>query len=123
MMHSKALLFGDSKIAAAIMQTDDFGKIKALGRAVAGYDDIIWNGMRQVVVYDGLCAKFTQNEDLRRQLLETGDAILAEAAVQDTIWGIGLSMHDERRFDMSKWRGQNLLGFALMQTREKLKLQ
>ncbi len=27
----------------------------------------------------------------------------------DKIWGIGFSMTDENRLDMSKWRGQNLL--------------
>lgn len=28
--------------------------------------------------------------------------------------------HDENRLNIEKWRGQNLLGFALMQVREKL---
>ena len=50
--------------------------------------------------------------------MATGDAMLAECAVQDHIWGIGLSMKDERRFDVSEWRGQNLLGYALMEVRK-----
>lgn len=46
--------------------------------------------------------------------------ILAECAVRDRIWKIGLSMKDEKRFDCSEWKGQNLLGCALMMVREKL---
>ena len=58
---------------------------------------------------------------LKGKLLETGDAILAECARSDKIWGIGLSMHDKDRFDMSKWTGKSLLGFALMMVRDELK--
>ena len=47
-------------------------------------------------------------------------ALLAECAVKDRIWGIGLSMHDPARLDPAQWRGQNLLGYALMLTRRKL---
>ena len=46
--------------------------------------------------------------------------ILAECAVQDRIWGIGLSMKDDARFDMNQWQGQNLLGFSLMRVRTEL---
>lgn len=120
MMYQKAILFQDTKIAEQILQTNNQGKIKMLGRSIHNYDEIIWNGMRQIIVYKGLLAKFQQNEDLRQKLCNTGDAILAECAVQDRIWGIGLSMQDENRFHMTKWRGQNLLGFALMQVRNDL---
>ncbi|MCC2175054.1 NADAR family protein, partial [Oscillospiraceae bacterium CLA-AA-H269] len=41
-------------------------------------------------------------------------------AVNDRIWGIGLSMRDPSRLDRAKWRGQNLLGYALMMVRERL---
>lgn len=120
MMYSKAILFQDEESAAEIMDTNDVGKIKALGRGVKQYNDVVWNGMRQMVIYEGLLAKFSQNEELKEKLLSTGDAILAECAVQDRIWGIGCSMKDEKRFNMSKWNGQNLLGFALMKVRKEL---
>lgn len=120
MMYQKALRFGDTKIADKILATDDVAKIKKLGREVQGYDDSVWNGVRQIIVYEGLTAKFSQNEDLKAKLLETKDVILAECAVRDKIWGIGLSMIDEKRFDKDKWKGQNLLGYALMLVREHL---
>ena len=37
------------------------------------------------------------------------------------VWGIGLSMTDPKRLEQSLWRGQNLLGFALMMARDKVK--
>ena len=46
------------------------------------------------------------------------DAVLAECTVRDCIWGIGLSMTDPKRLELEKWRGQNLLGFALMMVRD-----
>lgn len=117
MMYQKAVLFRDIEMAEQILATDNVGKIKALGRSVRNYEEIVWNGMRQITVYRGLCQKFEQNAALKNKLLATRDSILAECAVQDKIWGIGLSMKDERRFDLKRWQGQNLLGFSLMQVR------
>ena len=77
--------------------------------------------MRQLIVYQGLLEKFQQNIELKDKLLATQDHILAECAVKDKIWGIGLSMKDERRFDLNEWKGQNLLGFTLMRVRAVLK--
>lgn len=121
MMYQKALCFDDKEIAKEILATSDVAKIKTLGRKVSNYNDHIWNGMRQIVIYKGLLAKFSQNELLKKQLLDTQDMMLAECAVHDKIWGIGLSMKDDNRFNMLKWSGHNLLGYALMLVRSQLK--
>lgn len=121
MMYHKAICFSDMIIAAEIMMTSDVAIIKSLGRAVSGYDDNVWSEVREKIVFDGLMAKFSQNYHLKQQLLNTSDCILVECAVNDKIWGICLSMKDPNRFDMAKWRGQNLLGYTLMKVREELK--
>ena len=121
MMYKKAVCFGDKDMANKILATDDVAYIKELGRKVSGFDNHVWNGMRQIIVYEGLVAKFTQNPELKKSLLDTGNAVLAEAAVNDKIWGIGLSMSDPKRLDPSEWKGQNLMGYALMLVREKLR--
>lgn len=59
-------------------------------------------------------AKFSQNEDLQEQLQGT-TGYYDECAANDLVWGIGLSMDDPDRIDRSRWRGQNLLGLALME--------
>ena len=121
MMYKKAVCFGDWDTAKEILCTDDVAQIKELGRQVSDYSESYWNGIRQIVVFEGLLAKFSQNENLKNQLKATGDAILAECAVKDRIWGIGLSMKDSDRFEISRWKGQNLLGYTLMIVRERLK--
>ena len=120
MMYRKAITFGDTETAQAILSTDNVGKIKALGRSVLGYSDTVWNGIRQIVVYRALLEKFRQNPDLKSQLLATHPHTLAECALQDKIWGIGMTMHDEYRFEPDLWPGQNLLGFTLMMVRDQL---
>lgn len=120
MMYQKACRFHDASVAKEILSTNDVAEIKKLGREVHGYDENTWNGVRQIVVYEGLKAKFSQNAELKAKLVDTGEAILAECAVRDQIWGIGLSMRDSNRLDRSKWKGKNLLGYALMMVREQL---
>ena len=57
---------------------------------------------------------------------EEVDEILAvmeivEASPTDRVWGVGIAIDDERIWDMSRWRGLNLLGIALTQVREALR--
>ncbi len=120
MMYKKAESFKDKDTAEKILATDDVARIKALGRLVANYNESYWSGVRQIIVFEGLLAKFSQNEDLKEKLKSTGNDILAECAVRDRILGIGLSMKDPDRFETDKWNGQNLLGYALMMVREQL---
>ena len=120
MMYKKAVCFQDYDTADRILEMEDVSQIKKLGRKVSNYDENSWNGVRQIVVYRGLLEKFGQNDELKKLLLETGDSVLAECAVKDRIWGTGLSMTDPDRLDRACWKGQNLLGYALMMVREAL---
>lgn len=121
MMYQKAIYFNDFASAKQILETDDVAEIKSLGRGVTGFEESFWNGIRQIVVYEGLIAKFSQNENLKKLLVGTGSDVLAECAVKDKIWGIGISMKDSDRLDKGKWKGQNLLGYTLMMVRDKLR--
>lgn len=120
MMYKKAECFKDNDIAKKILATDDVAQIKALGRLVANYNESYWSSVRQIIVFEGLLEKFSQNEDLKEKLKSTGNDILAECAVRDRIWGIGLSMKDPDRLELDKWNGQNLLGYALMMVRDRI---
>ena len=120
MMHHKAILFHDYTTAKKILATTDVAKIKALGREVRNFSEVTWKANRERIVYNGLYAKFTQNGGLHDGLLSTGNTILAECAVKDKVWGIGMSMKDPNRFYPEKWEGMNLLGELLMQVRTKL---
>ena len=123
MMYEKALLFQDQEAAEKILQTDSAADIKALGRSVQHFADKIWIKVREEIVYKGVREKFRQNPELAENLEKTGEEIIAECAVKDRIWGIGLSMKDENRHCIDRWRGQNLLGKILMRVREEIKHQ
>jgi ribA/ribD-fused uncharacterized protein len=118
MMHGKALLFGDGEIAAQILAAAHPRDHKALGRKVRGFDDAMWKRERERIVRDGNRAKFTQNAELRAQLVATRGTLLVEASPRDRIWGIGLAATDPRAKDPTKWRGQNLLGKLLTALRD-----
>lgn len=120
MMWRKAILFGDSEIAAQILEAQHPHAAKKLGRAVRDFDPDIWAKDRSAIVIEGNLAKFSQNPKLSTFLLRTGQKVLVEASPRDTIWGIGLGEKNPKASDPAHWRGQNLLGFALMHVRAKL---
>ena len=121
MMAAKAELFGDKEIRDQILKCSDPKQIKALGRKVRGFDQKVWDKFKYTIVLNGNWCKFSQNRDLREFLLSTGDSVLVEASPYDAIWGIRLAASSPEAQDPMKWRGQNLLGFALMEVRDELR--
>lgn len=120
MMAAKARLFGDEEIARQIIRTTDPGAAKKLGRKVKAFDPGIWDAHKFDIVVEGNFHKFSTHAALKNFLLATGSSILVEASPLDTIWGIGLTQEDPCVYDPTKWLGENLLGFALMQVRDQL---
>ena len=120
MMWRKALLFGDEEAAQRIIVASHPRQAKMLGRRVRGFDEQTWADARRAIVVEAGLAKFGQRPELRDFLLGTGERILVEASPTDRIWGIGLAAVDERTADPARWRGLNLLGFALMEARRQL---
>ena len=121
MMASKARLFGDDEILKQILACDNPKHIKDFGRKVRGFDEEVWNKFKYAIVLLGNWHKFSQNPALKAFLLSTGDKILVEASPYDNIWGIGLAESCTESQDPMLWRGQNLLGFALMEVRDELR--
>jgi ribA/ribD-fused uncharacterized protein len=120
MMVQKARLFQDAAVATNILADPSPKAAKAFGRTVRGYDGSRWEAARFDVVVAGNLLKFTQHLALRAFLLGTEDRVLVEASPVDAIWGVGLSAKDADVRHPSRWRGQNLLGFALMHVRATL---
>lgn len=117
-MKKKQELFdpNNSYLSNCILNESDPAKIKKFGRSVHNYDETIWNEKRYDCMCEGLYYKFSQNLDLKKILLDTGNSILVEASPYDRIWGIGISVEDAKKG--KKWNGQNLLGNALMKVRK-----
>ena len=121
MMYQKAKLFGDDRACQAVLQANNPSDAKAIGRKVQGFDARIWDAHKMTIVIDANVAKFTQHAKLSEFLLGTQDSVLVEASPVDTIWGIGLAQDHPAARDPNQWRGRNLLGFALMTVRERLR--
>jgi ribA/ribD-fused uncharacterized protein len=71
-----------------------------------------WEEVKDAVMREAVLAKFTQHEDLRQILLDTGDALLVEHTANDAYWGDG-----------GDGSGKNMLGKTLMGVRQELRAQ
>lgn len=121
MMWRKALLFDDTEAGERVLAAAHPHQAKAIGREVRRFDPTVWEAERYPIVLAGSLAKFGQHADLRAYLLGTGDRVLVEASPVDRVWGVGLAPDDPRAEDPARWRGLNLLGFALMEARDLLR--
>lgn len=129
-MYLKAFHFKDSTTMKEIIKSgkssDDY---KSLGREVKNFNKNCWDAVSYDFMLEALNFKYTQNTDLLNILLNTEDAIIVEASPYDKIWGIGLGKSVNNGKTQSewdnplKWKGLNLLGFALMDLRDSIKLE
>ncbi len=122
MMYKKAVLFDDYEHAFDILNVSEPKKIKELGRLVNDFDEELWDEHKESIVIQGNILKFSQNKKLRDYLFSTGNKILVEASPYDKIWGIGLKKASTNICNPLKWKGLNLLGFILMDVRDRLKI-
>ncbi|KAG9647445.1 DUF1768-domain-containing protein, partial [Aureobasidium melanogenum] len=122
MMYSKAQTFNSPAIAAEILATTASTAQKKLGRQIKGFSDEVWDAVKVGIVERGNLLKFEQNEEFKKVLLDTGDRLLVEAAANDKIWGIGYTAAGAKKVSRERW-GQNRLGKALMNVREKIRAE
>ncbi|MEZ5426315.1 MAG: NADAR family protein [Pyrinomonadaceae bacterium] len=120
MMAEKARLFGDDERRADILAAKSPGEAKKLGRLVKNFEEGKWIAHRFEIVTSGNLEKFGQNAEMKEFLLRTGSKVLVEASPRDRIWGIGLGRNNPQAEDPGRWNGLNLLGFSLMEVRQRL---
>ena len=118
-MMLKAKEFGDMKTYKQLLSAKHPAHAKSLGRKVSNYDDKRWSDVRYERMVEVLTYKF-RDADLKEALLSTGESTLVEASPFDKIWGVGMAAHDPNISNPQMWKGQNLLGKALMEVRSKL---
>lgn len=122
MMYHKARFFGDTHAMEQILKADHPKIAKKWGRLVTGFDSKVWDENKYEIVKDVNLLKFTQNIRMAEFLLNTGNKILVEASPYDPVWGIGMKSTDDGVYDVDQWKGENLLGFALMEVRDLIKI-
>jgi ribA/ribD-fused uncharacterized protein len=85
-------------------------EIKKWGRNVKVRED--WEEVKDSIMLEALVYKFTQNEDIKLKLIDTGTMYLEETNWwRDTHWGVYCN------------EGKNMLGKLLMALREVLKVR
>tara|TARA_Y100000748_G_scaffold263572_1_gene232640 strand:- start:305 stop:748 length:444 start_codon:yes stop_codon:yes gene_type:complete len=106
MMWKKASIFhGNETIASAIMMSDDYTTIKALGRKVQNFDPEVWSSMAESIVQCACILKIYQNKDVMAALISTNDEVIEQKNINDPTWSSP---------------GKNLLGVILMRARQQL---
>lgn len=120
MMAEKARLFGDDEQLAAVLASATPKEAKACGRKVKNFDSDAWDDKSFDIVTRGSVAKFAASQDLAGYLVGTGHRVIVEASPVDPVWGIGLAKDAATASAPSKWKGRNLLGFALMSARAQI---
>lgn len=119
-MWEKAVHFKDTEMCIKILKSVTPKLAKELGRSVKGFNAEAWSDVSYGIMVEVLQSKFEQNKGLKAGLLSTGNRTLVEGSPKDSLWGVGIHWQDVDCLDPSKWKGQNLLGKALMEVREAL---
>jgi len=119
----KAKTFGDEENFKKIVKAKSAQSAKSFGKKVDKFDDKIWDEKKEDVMRQILRAKFSQNPDARKKLLDTADKTIANADPRDNYWGIGTSATTTIAKNPSKWKGENKLGKLLMELREELRAE
>ena len=111
-MYNMAILNNDPATARKISYTTEPREIKRLGSSVAIADRAHWNTVKGNLMLELVRAKYTQNDGLRKLLMDTGNRKLGETG-KDLFYSIGLPLTHPDVLNVNKWKSRNELGKAL----------
>ena len=117
----KARIFEDHETLKAILSSETSEQLHTLGRSIKNFDKKVWNSVSYSILTNGNYQKFIQNHELMRFLLSSEEKIIAQASMNDKIWGIGLDEKHESATNPCLWTGKNFLGFSLIEIRSELR--
>jgi ribA/ribD-fused uncharacterized protein len=119
LQYEKALTAERPDTAQQILSTVSPAECKRLGDKIT-IDQNEWLPRAKEIMYKACLAKFTENDEDRSFLMDTGDRKILEAS-KDRVWGVGLTMKSKFLGDQHKWSGRNETGQVLMAVRSKIK--
>ena len=115
--HSKAVYVGDVTSATKLMYTTDHAAVKKIGSKVAGVNGSNWDTVKNNIMKDLITKKFTDNDDLKAELLATGNKAMVVSG-RDPQYACGLPIVHKDIFNQTKWTGKNMLGDILCIVRD-----
>ena len=116
-LNQQALMFRDEEAATRILNTIDPEDLVRI--PVKGFNGQQWEECVEDIRIDAYCHSLSQNEKLKRLLLDTGDLYIGHMG-KNVKYSTGVDIHTKYPFDRSRWTGENKDGKLLMLIREKL---
>ena len=118
-MYHKSFENNDVAAAHAIWYTVNPRDIKARGSSIKVIDHDKWDNMKAGLMVNLVRAKFTQNDNLKKMLMDTKEKQLGETS-RDPFLSIGSPLTRNYVLDTSEWTGANHLGLALHTVKDEL---
>ncbi len=116
------LLFNRHDLADKIIGTEvPEERKKIAAQEFPEFNTELWESICKTIIKRGVTAKFWQNKDLRKELIDTGNSLLAYCSFDDRLLGNGMDIYDSRSLETQRWSGKNLLGEILMEVRAELR--
>lgn len=116
--YKKCLRLGKINMAAKILRTANPLQAKSLGDKFDDTDSVEWMEDRAQCMLNGTVAKFTQNPELAKKLIDTGENGLYEATT-DRYFGAGIGL-GSKLWLTGNWTGENAAGKICMNVRKLL---
>lgn len=118
LMAQKAALFYDAVSMEKIIACKTAAHAKLLGSQIKQVDEDVWLANAYALVVKGNVHKFAQHGTLKQKLINTSHSIIVAITPNDCLWGNGMNYQPNQPFNPIKWKGANLLGYALMDVRD-----
>ena len=113
----KASTCGKKEEAKQILKMSDPYAAKRTGRNIKETEE--WKKNKEKTMKEILEAKFNQNEEIKRKLVDTGNKKLLEGT-SDKYWGCGLPIAKYKSLNPKSITGKNVLGQMLSEIRKKI---
>ena len=108
---TKAKYCGDKIAVDHIMNCEDAADCKEVSREIFNIDldRKGWADTAESLCFEGIRAKFVQNDHIMEKLLETGEKTLIEASYDD-VWGTGQPLGSRDFLTKRKWKSIGIPG-------------
>ena len=101
----KAELFNDKLAVKRIMQTTMKHQCKLEGHKVNNFNRSTWEQKALKLCKPGIRQKFLSNEKPRHLLLNKTKGRRIAECTKDSVWGCGMSIHNDKCLDTTMWTG------------------
>ena len=118
-VHEKATQNNRSDIATTVLRTQNVLEVKKMSNKIV--EGRTWKENKVKVMKAIVESKTRMNDEVRKELIESGVEEIGEAVIGQDYWGIGISKEAAAKTNPSKWPGKNILGNLYMELRENLK--